>query len=156
VLSKHRLGKSSEPITKNMWTTGEFEDEEDTDEDERNRSKSIQVLMHVPDPDIVVPETQSRKEGGKGEYGAQGLSNKEKKSIRRELNDFAKKLRRVMTRKTTVQKNNEEAKQEPLDLHGLIENQEGLEAKLCEGSAAQTILKDHKNKNKKKQAPQPS
>jgi len=41
-----------------------------------------------------------------------------------------------MNKKTTTQKKSEENKQEPLDLHGLIENQEGVEAKLCEGSAA--------------------
>jgi hypothetical protein len=99
-------------------------------------------------------ETLNKKETTKGEYETQGLSNKEKKTIRRELNEFAKKLGRKMTRKTTQEKKSEETKQEPLDLHGLIENQEGLEAKICEGSAAQTMLKDHKNKKNKKNQPQ--
>ena len=54
-----------------------------------------------------------------------------------------------MTRKATAD-TTEDTKKEPLDLHGLIENQEKEEAKLCEGSAAQTMIKDYKNKNKKK------
>lgn len=45
LLSKHRLGKSSEPRTKNIWRTGEFEDEGESDDDEKHRSKSIQVIL---------------------------------------------------------------------------------------------------------------
>jgi hypothetical protein len=48
----------------------------------------------------------------------QGLSNKEKKQIRRELKEFARKLDRSQRKAAET----EETKAEPLDLHGLIEN----------------------------------
>lgn len=53
-----------------------------------------------------------------------GLTAKEKKSIRRELNEFAKKLERQKARKktTTATDPKLDMKNEPLDLHGLIEN----------------------------------
>jgi hypothetical protein len=75
VLSKHRLGKSSEPITKNIWKTGEFGDAEDTDEDERNRSKSIQVMMHVPNLNkTILSVSLNKKDTSKSDSGAQSLS----------------------------------------------------------------------------------
>ena len=40
-----------------------------------------------------------------------------------------------------------------IDLGMLIESQEGLEAKICEGSEASNILSNHKNKGKKKAKP---
>lgn len=41
MLSKHRLGKSIDPKTKNIWRSGDFCDGEDSDEEWRKRSKSI-------------------------------------------------------------------------------------------------------------------
>jgi len=126
LLSKHRLGKSSEPMTKNIWKTGEFADEGESDDDEKHRSKSIQVVLRHLNACVTIPSMEL-KEGvsiNAPEQEEHGLTAKEKKSIRRELNEFAKKLERQKTRKktTTALDPKEDAQNEPLDLHGLIEN----------------------------------
>lgn len=60
------------------------------------------------------------------------LSKKEKKQIKRDLMEFAKKL----------QGQNKES----LQRQNMIQTEEAQEAKICEGSQASSILNDHRNK----------
>lgn len=63
------------------------------------------------------------------------LSKGEKKQIKRDLLEFSKKSQ-GLTKENLLRKN-------------LIKTEEAKEAKICEGSAASSILKNHRIKEKK-------
>lgn len=84
----------------------------------------LPVLNGAVDPDQPASQAAYEK-----------LSKAEKKQIKRDLLEFSKK--------TTQRKNKDEQRK------NLIETEEDLEAKICEGSEASSILKDHRKKNQK-------
>jgi len=88
-------------------------------------------------PQITEASTTKDESGTAPNYNSSAtgyykLSKAEKKQIKRDLMEFAKKSQ-GLNKESQLRKN-------------LIETEEDIEAKICEGSQARTILNDHRKK----------
>jgi len=139
-LTQHRLSASFEALTVNTWDYGEDHEEAndlpvESYDEKRLRLKQKRCFSITNTLPTLGNVNIINEFGAPSSTAYYKLSKAEKKQIKRDLLEFAKKS----------QKNNKESQLRK----NLIENEEDLEAKICEGSEASKFLQDHRKKKEK-------